>query len=104
MRITPNELHIRDSQFYDQIYSTTKKRDKWSDWVTMAGAPGSGFATVDHRLHQNRRSPLNNFFSKSAIASKEAQITSHVQHLCRRLKECIESNEVVRLDCAFMAL
>lgn len=70
----------------------------------MAGAPASSFATVTHNLHRLRRSALNPFFSKRAIANNEAQIKEKVEHLCRRLKECMGNNEVVRVDAAFMAL
>jgi len=70
----------------------------------MAGAPDSAFATASHNLHRLRRSALNPFFSKRAIANNEAQIKEKIEHLCRRLKECIENDEVVRLDAAFMAL
>lgn len=105
MRITPNELHIKDSDYYEEIYAAAaKKRDKWEGWTVMAGAPGSSFATVGHNLHRLRRSALNPFFSKKAIASNEAQIKEKVEHLCSRLRGCMETNEIVRLDAAFMAL
>jgi len=70
----------------------------------MAGAPDSTFATASHNLHRMRRSALNPFFSKRAIASNEAQIKQKVEHLCHRLKECMDNDAVVRLDAAFMAL
>ncbi|KAK5954220.1 hypothetical protein OHC33_004793 [Knufia fluminis] len=105
VRITPNELHIRDPDYYEEIYAAAaKKKDKWDGWVVMAGAPDSSFATVSHNLHRLRRSALNPFFSKRAIGNNEAQIKEKVEHLCRRLKECMDNDEIVRLDAAFMAL
>jgi len=70
----------------------------------MAGAPESAFATASHNLHRLRRSALNPFFSKRAIANNEAQVKDKIEHLCRRLRECMENGEVVRTDAAFMAL
>jgi len=70
----------------------------------MAGAPDSSFATVSHNLHRLRRSALNPFFSKRAITNNEVQIKEKIEHLCSRLKECMDNDEVVRLDAAFMAL
>lgn len=105
VRITPDELHIIDPDYYEEIYApASKKRDKWAGWVTMAGAPGSSFATASHNLHRIRRSALNPFFSKRAIANKEAQIQEKVNNLCRRLRECMDNGEVIRLDAAYMAL
>jgi len=34
VRITPNELHIRDPEYYEEIYAAAaKKKDKWDAWV-----------------------------------------------------------------------
>lgn len=34
VRITPNELHIRDPDYYEEIYAAAaKKKDKWTGWV-----------------------------------------------------------------------
>ncbi|KAK6851687.1 hypothetical protein PG995_011812 [Apiospora arundinis] len=114
VRIMPNEIHIRDPDYYDEIYApSSKKRDKSAAWVTLAGNTGSGFATVDHNLHRQRRAVLNPFFSKKSIADKEVQIREKVEHLCRRLAEAAAVAEtgggegeagVVRLDVAFTAL
>ncbi|KAL2410379.1 hypothetical protein ABEF95_015680 [Exophiala dermatitidis] len=47
IRISPDELHIRDSDYYEELYAPgAKKRDKYAGWVAMAGAPTSSFATT----------------------------------------------------------
>jgi len=34
VRITPDELHIRDPDYYEEIYAAAaKKKDKWTGWV-----------------------------------------------------------------------
>ncbi|KAK8108717.1 Cytochrome P450 monooxygenase sdnE [Apiospora sp. TS-2023a] len=105
VRIMPNELHIRDPDYYDEIYApSSKKRDKSAAWVKLAGNTTSGFATVDHHLHRLRRAPLNPFFSKKSITDKEPQIRDKVEHLCRRFAAAAGTGEVVRLDVAFTAL
>jgi cytochrome P450 len=105
VRITPHELHIRDSEYYDEIYAaSSKKRDKWSGSVVMAGAPGSILATVGHDLHRLRRGVLNPFFSKRVIASKEVEIREKIERLCRRFEMASESGEVLRVDVAYSAL
>ncbi|KAK8022282.1 Cytochrome P450 monooxygenase [Apiospora rasikravindrae] len=105
VRILPNELHIRDPDYYDEIYApSSKKRDKSEAWVKVAGNTTSAFATVDHHMHRLRRAPLNPFFSKKSITDKESQILEKVEHLCHRLAAAAGSNEIVRVDVAFTAL
>lgn len=100
--MTPHELHIRDSEYYDEIYApSSKKWDKWEGFVVLAGTPGSTFATVRHDEHWLRRGVLNPFFSKRVIASKEVQIKEKIQHLCRGFRAFAESGEVLRIDAAY---
>ncbi|EXJ83291.1 hypothetical protein A1O1_06910 [Capronia coronata CBS 617.96] len=105
VRITPDELHIRDSDYYDELYApASKKRDKYEGWVTMAGAPASSFATASHSLHRLRRSALNPFFSKRSVNQMESLIVANIERLCKRFEEAIKTAEVIRLDAAYMAL
>lgn len=105
VRINPHELHVKDSQFYDELYApSSKRRDKYANWTVLAGAPASTFATVTHAQHRLRRAALNPFFSKRAVANAEPLIWDKVQHLCRRLEAACRARNVVRLDAAYMAL
>lgn len=105
VRITPNELHIKDPEFYNELYApSSKRRDKYANWTVLAGAPTSTFATVSHAHHRLRRSALNPFFSKRAVANAESLIWDKVQHLSRRLENAQRNEDVVRLDAAYMAL
>ncbi|KAJ9502926.1 hypothetical protein H2202_002049 [Exophiala xenobiotica] len=105
IRISPEELHIRDSDYYEELYAAAaKKRDKYVGWVAMAGAPASSFATAPHNLHRLRRSALNPFFSKRSINQTEALITAKIEQLCRRFEIALKTGEIIRLDAAYMAL
>lgn len=105
IRISPEELHIRDSHYYEELYAPgSKKRDKYVGWVVMAGAPDSSFATAPHNLHRIRRAALNPYFSKRSIGQTESLIMTKVQVLCRRFEEACKSGQVIRLDAAYMAL
>ena len=60
VRVNPYELHIKDSEFYDVLYSGPgSRRDKWWWQVTLFGNSLSMFGTVDHDLHRLRRGALN---------------------------------------------
>ena len=108
VRINPHELHIKDPEFYQELYAPSgaggRKRDKYQWWVNMAGAPGSIFTTVDHEHHRLRRAPLNNFFSKRAVSELEPLIRSKVLKLSSRFTSAAQQHDVVRVDCAFMAV
>lgn len=107
VRINPYELHIRDPDFYQEIYAPTggqHKRNKYEWFYNMAAAPGSIFSTVNHDLHRMRRKPLDNFFSKKAVVELEPLIRHKVQKLSDRFAKAASQEDVVRVDCAFMAL
>ena len=56
MRINPRELHIKDPNFYDEIYApSSRKRDKDPKFVTTLGFPNSVAATVGHDHDRLRR-------------------------------------------------
>ena len=105
MRINPNELHVRDSDFYEELYApASKKRDKYPEWVALAGTPLASFATTSHNHHRLRRSALNPFFSKNAIAKIQPLILDKVGRLRQRFTDAAAQKTVVRLDTAYMAL
>ncbi|KAK3331479.1 cytochrome P450 [Apodospora peruviana] len=104
VRINPHELHIIDPEFYDELYSSNRKLDKYRWWTNLAGADGSGFATVPHDLHRLRRGALNPFFSVKSVSQLEPMIRQKIEKLCGRFTAIAAANEVVRLDAAFMAL
>ncbi|KAG5938708.1 hypothetical protein E4U53_007955, partial [Claviceps sorghi] len=105
VRINPNEVHILDTSFYDEIYApASKQRDKYAGWVVFLGVPTGSFATCPHEHHRVRRRALNPSFSKQAIYQMEGLIQAKVDRLCRRLGESAARNHVLRLDAAFFAL
>ncbi|KAI8255712.1 Exopolygalacturonase X-1 [Colletotrichum sp. SAR 10_98] len=104
VRINPYELHIIDPEFYDELYSSNRKSDKYRWWTNLAGADGSSFSTVPHDLHRLRRGALNPFFSVRSVTQLEPLIRSKVEKLSARFGDIAQTGEVVRLDAAFMAL
>lgn len=105
IRINPYELHVKDPEFYDVLYSGPgQKRDKWIWAVDMFGNSESGFGTVPHDLHRLRRNALNPFFSKQAIGRMEPLIRSLIEKLCTRFEQFQQTGEPVKVLDAFAAL
>ncbi|KAI0431248.1 cytochrome P450 [Xylaria sp. FL1042] len=101
VRINPYELHVADSDFYDQLYSGKQVKYPW--WTKLAGSDRSTFATVSSEDHRRRRGALNPFFSQRSVNGLEPIIREKIGKLCQRLDRFTETGEVVRLDVALMA-
>lgn len=105
VRINPYELHVRDPEFYDVLYSGPgSPRDKWYWSVDMFGNSSSMFGTVPHDLHRLRRSALLPFFSKQAVTRLEPLIRGLIQKLCTRFEECRKTGQPVETGQAYAAL
>lgn len=105
VRITPNELHIRDPHYYTQIYGgATKRREKNPKFTQSFGKPLALGITVDHHLHRSRRAILTNHFSKRSIGSIQPLIQVHANRLATRMVEFYEKGEVLKLEDAYSAM
>jgi hypothetical protein len=105
IRITPQEVHIKDPCFLDEIYApASQKREKYPFLMrTLSTSQASG-ATVGHELHRKRREALNPFFSKKAITSFESVITERVQRLRQVVQEHDASKIPLNLSDLYFAL
>lgn len=106
IRLNPNEVHINDPDFYEDIYAGgSHKRNKDTRWVGIVGRkPLSTFATVEHEHHRMRRSALSKFFSKRSVSHLESVINEKVYQLTQRFNAHARDHSPVRLDAAFTAL
>ncbi|KAA8651177.1 cytochrome P450 [Aspergillus tanneri] len=105
VRITPHELHVKDPNFYDEIYAgATRPRNRYLPSIRMLGLPQSSAATVEHDLHRSRRRVLTSYFSKQSVMRLESLINKKIEKLLKRFEKFHEDGTVVRLDSAFSAL
>ncbi|QDS67654.1 hypothetical protein FKW77_004780 [Venturia effusa] len=104
VRINPEELHIDDAGFYDQIYVGNRKTDKWHWSAKMFGTKTAAVGTTDHDLHRMRRTALNPFFSKQSVGHWEDIIQLSIDRLYSRLSCLAESALPVNLSDAFTAV
>jgi cytochrome P450 len=104
VRIGPNELHILDADFYEQLYSQANKLDKYDYFYSMLGNPEATFPTIKADVHRRRRGALNPFFSTTAIARIEPTIHALAKRLADRMAACAARDEVIPLFYAYRCL
>ncbi|EON70037.1 hypothetical protein W97_09305 [Coniosporium apollinis CBS 100218] len=104
IRINPNELHIRDPDYYDTLYNQTNRLDKSDYFYRMLGNPYALFNTSPASLHRIRRSALNPFFSAQVISRFRPHLQHATDRLCERMAACAEHDEVIPLFYAYRCL
>lgn len=105
VRIGPNEVHVSDPKFYDELYTgISRKRHRDSFQVRGFGLPDAVLNSPDHDIHRLRRAALNPYFSRQAITRIEPVVKNKLETLCRRLEESMKTNKSVDVELAFMAL
>ncbi|KAH7152601.1 cytochrome P450 [Dactylonectria macrodidyma] len=103
IRIKPNEVHISDPDFYNQLFTTTAAYQKPDDWLYRFGYGTALFDTADHVHHNRRRAPLAVFFSRSNVLSFSSFMQEQIDELVNRLQHNYRG-KVVCVNEAFDAL
>jgi cytochrome P450 len=105
VRINPNELHVSDPDFYEELYGgPTRKRDKFKWSANMFGQPNTLLSTVDHDTHKRRRAPVARFFSLQAIRRFDPVIRKKLDAMNHRFTEYQGTGQPVNLTTAFISL
>ncbi|KAI9793075.1 MAG: hypothetical protein M1816_000973 [Peltula sp. TS41687] len=66
VRITPEELHIKDSDYWEEFYQKNIKADKYEWFAGRFGHIESIFTTPNYAVHRIRRGALNPMYMSSA--------------------------------------
>jgi hypothetical protein len=105
VRVSPREVHIKDPDYYDEIYASSgRRREKDAAAVGRFDLDGSSFASVSPETHRQRRAPVEKFFSKTAITRTEGTIQFCLDKLVQHLEGAYHSHKVITLDAGFSAL
>ncbi|KAJ4417781.1 hypothetical protein N0V82_005947 [Gnomoniopsis sp. IMI 355080] len=106
VRITPSELHIRDSDYYDTLYTRgSGRRNKYDYFARGFGSASDTFHTENHDHHRMRRKAIAPFFSVAKINDFQTAIHAKVDKLCSIIEDQYVNKEVVApLDRAWTAL
>ncbi|PMD41986.1 cytochrome P450 [Hyaloscypha variabilis F] len=104
IRISPNELHIDEPDYYEKLYSQHEPRDKSEYYLSQFKLPGSSFGTADYRHHRIRRGALNPFLSKQAIVRVEPMLNYMIDKLCNRINEFQKSGQPMPIRLVYSCL
>jgi Cytochrome P450 len=105
VRISPREVHIKDSSYYDEIHAgASRRRSKDPKYAIAFGAPNSLVGTITHDHHRFRRGLLSNYFSKRSVVDLGPSIHDKVDKLIARFEQAHQTNDVLHLQLDFAAL
>ena len=99
----PDEIHIRDSDYYEELFVKSGKLDKPWTFCNRFGTSDTFFSTPSHDYHKMRRGAVSLFFSKRRIMDYQSMIRSKLKKLIEKLATYNGTDRVVRLDRAFTA-
>ncbi|OJD24340.1 hypothetical protein ACJ73_04297 [Blastomyces percursus] len=100
VRVAPDELHIRDSRFFEQLYGQDPKLDK-PGWANKFGMKDVTFTTPEHGLHRERRAALGQIFSRRTVLNFEPIIHQHAELLCERISQSAGSRQPLVVSDAY---
>ncbi|KAK7404080.1 hypothetical protein QQX98_010138 [Neonectria punicea] len=103
IRISPDELHINDPSFFPTLFRHEGRWDKYAWAVNAQSIHGATIFTADHDQHKARRQPLNPYFSKAKVASRQGMIRKKLVRLCERISEFAETGRVLDIGAAISA-
>lgn len=101
IRIGPNELHVKDSSWYSELYNQKNKLDKDEYYYGMLDNRLAAFSTFKHDLHRMRRTALNPFFSPAAVNRFHFKVQEVVDRLTRRMAKAIAKGEPIPIYFSF---
>ena len=104
IRITPEELHVQDADYFEELYIKSGKLDKYVPFSARFGTDQSLFTTAAHDHHRLRRGAINPFFSKKKIVDFQPVIQGHLDKLCRKIAEYVNTDRVLPLHRGFTAV
>ena len=110
IRIGPDEIHIKDTQFMNEVYpeDPRRKRNKSTLWFWMVGLNDFGDhsigASMDHDLHRSRKGAISPYFAARMVQDLEPRIRSKVELLMTKIMALAGTGELLELRNAMSGL
>lgn len=104
MRVGPNEVHISDPAFYQEIYHNKAYKTDRDTWYNLEFLGQAVSFTRDHDLHAQRRHALGSYFSMQSIRELEPRIVGVIEIMLDRLEQERKAGSVINLYDLFAAV
>ncbi|KAI7261135.1 hypothetical protein KC345_g9882 [Hortaea werneckii] len=101
IRITPDEVHIKDSSFWDELFVKRPKASRYSSTASRFGNDDSMFSVADAGSHRMLRAPLNPFFSRRAIIDQQSLVQEKCNVLLEGMTKLKDIGTVLKVTDAF---
>lgn len=98
VRISPNELHINDPEYYDTVFNFNSHLDK------RKYALDNLQHTPSHEQHKLRRHGFESFFSRANVTFLESLIRDNIGLLCSQLNSAKSSGDPVNISLLYRCL
>ncbi|OKL64358.1 hypothetical protein UA08_00972 [Talaromyces atroroseus] len=103
IRITPDELHILDADFWETLFTKAGRVDKYSWMASRFGNETSVLTTAGHDLHRVRRNALNPYFSRQRILGLQATIQQKLSIFLEQIRGSAKTGTSITISHGFMA-
>src|ERR1700712_3224045 len=103
VRVTPNELHVLDPDYFEELYVKSGKLDKYAQFSARFGTDDTFFTAPLHEDHRRLRNAVAPFFSKRKIMDFQPVIQDKLKKLCARIEEYAGTERVLPLHRAWTA-
>ncbi|PVI05615.1 putative flavonoid 3-hydroxylase [Periconia macrospinosa] len=106
VRITPNEIHVKDSSWEKVLYTSYSKgvRNKYPPAAAMVGLPNDVFGTIDQEHHHRRRTAINAYFSRKSVEQAEPILHGFLDIFCKKIQDRLENNGYIKMNVIALAL
>ncbi|KAE8328708.1 cytochrome P450 [Aspergillus sergii] len=106
VRVTPSELHIRDSNFHSKLYVTgaVRKSDSYHRFTQGTGFEDITLPLLSHDKHRALRGQVSRLFTRAGVSQHESRIVARIQVLSQRMYGFMSNGKPVNLHDAFSSL
>lgn len=101
--MTPNELHICDSDYFEELYVRSGKLDKYRPFSARFGTDQTFFTAPLYEDHRTLRNAVAPFFSKRKIMDFQPVVRSKLNKLTIKIEEYVNTDRVLPLHRAWTA-
>ncbi|KAF7189166.1 Cytochrome P450 monooxygenase [Pseudocercospora fuligena] len=99
VRIGPDEIHIRDSAYFDHIFGF-RPLDKWAIAARQFGLKYAMFGIEEYKLYVKRRAAFGDSFSKSKSFKLQPLVNEKIEKGCKIMRR--KGKEGGSVDLAFL--